>query len=41
MKSEEEIIKLTVDCFIKNEKLTESDKHRYEQEWFECINIKW
>ena len=32
MKSEDEIIKMTVDCFLKNEKIAETDKHRYEQD---------
>jgi hypothetical protein len=30
MKSEDEIIKLTVDCSLKNEKIAETDQHRYE-----------
>jgi hypothetical protein len=30
MKSEDEILKLTVDCSLKNEKIAETDQHRYE-----------
>lgn len=32
MKSQDKIIKLTLECFIKNEKITEIEKHRYEQD---------
>lgn len=32
MKSEEQVVKLTVDCFFKNERITEQDKHRYQYE---------
>ena len=30
MKGEDDIIKLTVDCSLKNEKLAEIDQHRFE-----------
>jgi superfamily II DNA/RNA helicase len=30
MKNEDEIIKLAVDCSLKNEKAAENDQHRYE-----------
>ena len=30
MKNEDEIIKLAVDCSLKNEKAAETDQHRYE-----------
>lgn len=32
MASEEEVVKLTMDCFYKNERITEEDKHRFEYE---------
>ena len=30
METEEEVVKKTVACFFKNERITEEDKHRYE-----------
>ena len=32
MKSEAKLMEMTIDCFNKNERIVENDKHRYEYE---------